>query len=115
MNWRYGVAEYWFEDAKTGKTDVDRAEIIEVYDLQEHGRAWSDAGNTLSDNAGTMPEILARIANDVAGLKGKADIIVILDSRTWKDKCWWWADKPEEVHDVTEGNDAEDEGGGELA
>ncbi len=111
MTWRYGVAEYWFEDADTGKTDIDRAEIIEVFDLGDGtNRAWCEGGSTMSNTAATMPEMLARIARDVDALKGKADIIVILDSKTWKDKCWWWTDNPEKVHEVIKGDDAEDEG-----
>ncbi len=111
MTWRYGVAEYWYEDAETGKTSVDRAELIEVFDLGEEGGAWSDT-SMMSDSAETMLELANRITRDVDALKGKADVIVIVDSRTWKDKCWWWAHKPEKVYEVSNqgwGDDKDEE------
>ncbi len=100
MTWRYGVAEYWYEDADTGKTSVDRAELIEVFDLGKEGMAWSDT-SMMSDDAQTMLTLANRITRDVDALKGKADVIVIVDCRTWKNKCWWWADNPEKLYEVS--------------
>ena len=102
MTWHYAIAEYRLTNPETNEVEVDRAEMIEVFNIynarhKEYERCWSDT-SLMSDTAETMQEMMGRMAKDIATQGNKPSVIVMTDYQTGKDKEWWWADQPEVKH-----------------
>lgn len=96
MTWHYGMAEFYYVEEI--EANIDRAEIIEVFEiLYPDGRvekSWTTT-SVMSDDASSMHEVLARITKDINASGGKAIVHVRLDHNTWREVEWHWASNPE--------------------
>jgi len=95
MTWHYALAEFYYVEGSDAS--IDRAEVIEVFEVMyPDGRvekSWCAAA-MMSDCAGSMHEVLARITKDIEAGGNKPLVHVRLDVDSWREIEWHWASDP---------------------